>query len=46
MQIEIKHVYCSHYTQVLYRFLFYTSTISINDKYVVIKFSAHDAFVE
>ena len=46
IQIGIKPTYCSHYTQVLYKFLLYTSTIVINDKNVIIKFSAHGAFME
>jgi hypothetical protein len=41
IQIGIKPTYCSHYTQVLYKFLLCTSTIVINDKNVIIKFSAH-----
>ena len=40
IQIEIKQTYCSHYSQVLYKFSLSTSTIFINDKNVVIKFSA------
>ena len=40
IQIEIKQTYCSHYTQVLYKFSLSTSTLSINDNNVVIKFSA------
>ena len=46
IQIGIKPTYCSHYTQVLYRFSLSTSTISINDRNVGIKFSAHGAFME
>jgi hypothetical protein len=36
IQIGIKPTYCSHYTQVLYKFSLYASTIFINDKNVVI----------
>ena len=35
IQIEIKQTYCSHYSQVLYKFSLSTSTIFINDKNVV-----------
>ena len=46
IQIGIKPTYCSYYTQVIYKFSLYTSTIFINDKNVVITFSAHGTLME